>query len=130
MIMDAGINAIVELADNEPMANLPRELIRLRFPVSDGGDNPDWLVQLGIESIAQLLRNQVAVLVSCSAGMSRSPCFAAAGIAVACGQPLNVTILEVMSTGPADLSPRLFGQVDAICRRIQAQQPSVASRVV
>ena len=34
----AGVEAVVELADSEPLATLPRELVRLRFPLSDGGD--------------------------------------------------------------------------------------------
>jgi hypothetical protein len=39
----AGIEAIVELADNEQLATLPRDLIRLRFPLSDGGANNGWV---------------------------------------------------------------------------------------
>ena len=34
-IMDAGIEAVVEVADNEPLAMLPREIVRCRFPLSD-----------------------------------------------------------------------------------------------
>ena len=39
-LLAAGIEAVVELADSEPLAVLPRELIRCRFPLSDGGVNP------------------------------------------------------------------------------------------
>ena len=31
-LLAAGVEAIVELADNEPFAPLPRELVRCRFP--------------------------------------------------------------------------------------------------
>ena len=54
------------------LAALPRELVRCRFPLSDGGDNPPWLVRLAVESVAAFLRAKVPVLVCCSAGMSRS----------------------------------------------------------
>lgn len=39
-VLAAGVQAGVELADSEQLAVLPRELVRLRFPLSDGGDNP------------------------------------------------------------------------------------------
>lgn len=73
-VLAAGIAAIVELADSEPFAVLPRELIRCRLPLSDGGDKPAWLLRLAVESVAALLRASVPVLVCCSAGMSRSVC--------------------------------------------------------
>src|SRR5262245_49266571 len=47
-LLAAGIAAVVELADSEPLAVLPRELVRCRFPLSDGGDNPLWLVRLAV----------------------------------------------------------------------------------
>ena len=46
-IMETGIEAVVELADSEPMAILPRELVRYRFPLSDGGDNALAVLRLG-----------------------------------------------------------------------------------
>jgi len=42
VVLSAGIEAVVELADSEQLAPLPRELVRCRFPLSDGGDNPSW----------------------------------------------------------------------------------------
>jgi hypothetical protein len=82
-LLVAGIEAIVELAASEPMAVLPRDLIRCRFPLSDGGGNPPWLLRLAAESIGSLIRAPVPVLVSRSGGMSRSVCIAAAGLALA-----------------------------------------------
>jgi hypothetical protein len=35
-VMAAGVEAVVELADSEQLAVLPRELVRCRFPLSDG----------------------------------------------------------------------------------------------
>jgi protein-tyrosine phosphatase len=106
----AEIGAVVELADNEQLAVLPRELVRCRFPLSDGGDNPIWLLRLASKSVAALLRAEVPVLVCCSAGMSRSVCVAAAGIALAEGRPFDEALSLVVGVGPADVSPRLLVQ--------------------
>jgi protein-tyrosine phosphatase len=109
--MDAGITAVVELADSEPFAVLPRELVRCRFPLSDGGENPPWLIRLAAQTIAELVRAHVPVLVCCSAGMSRSLLLAAAGCAMAEGKALIEALGVVARTGPADVSPRLLVQV-------------------
>src|SRR4051794_9339765 len=110
-VMATGVEAVVELADSEQLAVLPRELIRCRFPLSDGGDNPAWLLRLAANSVAALLRAGVPVLVCCSAGMSRSVCVAAAGVALAEGRPLAEALSVVAGSGPVDVSPGLLGQL-------------------
>ena len=110
-ILLAGIEAVVEVADCEPLAVLPRELVRCRFPVSDGGDNPPWMLRMAAESVASLLRAGVPVLVCCSAGMSRSLCIAAGGFALAEGRHLAEMLPEVVGSGPADVSPGLLAQL-------------------
>ncbi len=110
-ILEAGIEAVVELADNEPLAMLPRELVRCRFPLSDGGENPAWLLRLASESVAAFLRANVPVLVCCSGGMNRSVCIAAAGVALADGCPLREALSGIVQSGPADVSPQLFSQL-------------------
>lgn len=118
-LFDAGIEAVVELADNEPFADLPREIIRCRFPLSDSGDNPAWLLRLAMKTIAVFLENNVRVLICCSGGMNRSVCLAAAGIAVADRIPLNQALLAVTQTGPVDVSPRLLDEVLVLCSQIR-----------
>jgi protein-tyrosine phosphatase len=110
-VLATGITAVVELADGEPLAVLPRDLVRCRFPLSDGGDNPPWLLRLAAETVASLLRAGVPALVCCSAGMSRSLCVAAAGLVLAEGRTLAEALAEVAATGPADVSPRLAAQM-------------------
>lgn len=109
-VMNAGIEAVLELADNESMAILPRELVRCRFPLSDGGDNPDWLLRLAAESVSALIRAGVPTLVCCSAGMSRSVCVAAAGISLVETRPIAETLVSVVGSGPAYVSPVLLVQ--------------------
>jgi len=110
-VLAAGIAAVVELADSEPFAVLPRELVRCRFPLSDGGDNPPWLLRLAAESVGALLQANVPILVCCSAGMSRSVCVAAGGVALAEGQSLSESLAAVAGSGPADVSPGLLSQL-------------------
>ena len=110
-ILDAGIAAVVELADSEPHAVLPRDLIRCRFPLSDDGNNPPWLIRLAARSVAELLQAGVPMLVCCSAGMSRSVCIAGAGLAVAEKIAFDEALRVVVGSGPADVSPGLYAQM-------------------
>jgi hypothetical protein len=110
-ILAAGIDAVIELADGEPAAELPRQLVRLRFPLSDGGENPRWLLRLAAESVAALLRADVPTLVCCACGLSRSVCVAAAGIALAETRSIDETLPLVVGSGPADVSPGLMIQI-------------------
>jgi hypothetical protein len=112
-LLAAGIEAMIELADSEPLAVLPRELIRCRFPLTDGDGNPPWLVRLTVESIATFVRARVPTLVCCGCGMSRSVCLAAGGLALAEARSLRETLMEVAALGPADVSPALLAQVQA-----------------
>lgn len=111
MICDAGIESVVELADNEAFAVLPRDLMRCRFPLSDGGENPAWLLQLAARTVAACLEANVPILVCCSAGMSRSVCVAAAGVSLAERISFTQALSLVCDGGPADVSPYLFEQI-------------------
>ena len=71
-MLAVGIEAVVELADSEQVAVLPRELVRCRFPLSDGGINPPWLLRMASDAVAALIRADIPTLVCCAAGMSRS----------------------------------------------------------
>jgi protein-tyrosine phosphatase len=109
----AGIQAVIELADSEAAAVLPRELIRCRFPLSDGGDNPAWIIRLAAETVAFLLQANIATLVCCASGLSRSVCVAAGGLALADRISLNEALKGAVGTGPADVAPGLFVQFQA-----------------
>jgi hypothetical protein len=110
-VFAAGIQAVVELADNEPLASLPRELVRCRFPLSDAGNNPVWLLRLASDSVAALLRAGIPTIVCCSSGLNRSIGVAAAGLAIAEGRSLDETLLEVATKGPVDVSPALLAML-------------------
>jgi hypothetical protein len=108
-VLDAGIEAIIDLAMEEPPIHLTRELVYLRFPLIDGPGNPPWLVRLAVNALAELVRAGVPVLVACGAGMSRTPAVAAAAIAVLESRPL-AAVLATMPK-PVDVSPGLLREL-------------------
>jgi protein-tyrosine phosphatase len=115
-ILAAGMEAVIEVADNELLAELPRELVRLRFPLADGGSNPEWLLRLAANSLAELMRANIPTLVCCSMGLSRSVCVAAAGLSISTGQSLENSLGYVASSGPADVSPTLWSEFQQALR--------------
>jgi protein-tyrosine phosphatase len=107
-VLDAGIEAVVQLAAEEPPAQFPREIIVLRIPLLDGADNPPAILRLAVSSVEQLLASHVSTLLCCSAGMSRSPAIAACALA-RLEQKEPATSLEAIRTRLAtDISPSLW----------------------
>jgi protein-tyrosine phosphatase len=81
-ILDADIQALVQLAAEEPALDSPRDLVYCRFPLVDGSGNDRKLLYLAIMTVVNLLEKKVPTLVFCGAGMSRSPAIAAAALAL------------------------------------------------
>jgi hypothetical protein len=111
--LECGVEAVVELADNEAPAMLPRDLIRYRFPISDGGENPTWILSLAVEAVASLVKADVPTLVACSAGMSRSVAVVAAALAIVENRSASDLLRQVAGGGPADVSPGLWKQIQS-----------------
>jgi hypothetical protein len=80
-VLDAGIEAVVDLALDEPPVQPTRELVYLRIPLVDGNGNPPWLLRVAVNAVVGLLTAGVPTLVACSAGASRSPAVAGAALA-------------------------------------------------
>jgi hypothetical protein len=109
----AGIQAMVDLAVNEPPAVVNREMIYRSFPLVDGAGNADAIIKAAIETSASLLLSEVPTLVFCSAGMSRSVAVGAAALARATGQSPPECLQRVTHGGPADVSSAMW---DAVLR--------------
>ena len=113
-ILDTGIQAVVQLAAEEPVLELPRDLVYCRFPLVDGPGN-DWkLLQLAITTVANLLEKKVPTLVVCGAGLSRSPVIAAAAIALVFQQSADECLKQVAEHFPADVAPALWDEVKKV----------------
>jgi hypothetical protein len=112
-LYSAGIQAVVDLAESEPPLSLTRDLVYLRFPLADGAGNPPWLLRVAVDAVARLLRSGAPTLVYCGVGMSRTPCVAGAALALVRGCALSEGLAAVTASGPADVSPSLWADVQA-----------------
>jgi hypothetical protein len=111
LVLDNGIEAIIDLALEERPVSPTRELIYLRLPLLDGAGNSQWLLQTASNALEDLMKNGVQTLVACGAGMSRSPAVAAVAIAKFLGkQPIDV-LVWLQSFGPQDVSPALWQEL-------------------
>ncbi len=113
-IYDNQIRAVVDLAINEPPAQLGREIIYCRFPLNDGAGNNDGLIAIAVRTIAAMMQNRIRTIVACSAGMSRAPTIAAASIALLTGLDPEECLVEVISNAPNDVSPLLWAHIKRV----------------
>ncbi|MCX7420667.1 MAG: dual specificity protein phosphatase family protein [Planctomycetia bacterium] len=113
MVFDVGIQAIVDLAGNEPPASPPRDLIYCRFPLVDGAGNSVDLLEAAVTTLEHFIRTNIRVLVYCSAGLSRTPAVAAAALARVTGQSLDESLAIVQRSGSADISPGLWASLQS-----------------
>ena len=118
-----GIRALVQLAHEEPCIEAARDLILSRVPLTDGLDNDPALTRLAIGSVLELIRAEIPTLVSCSNGLSRSPCVVAAAVSLIEGLPLNSVLQEVVGTGPADVSPQFWHHVLGVTAAMSQADP-------
>ena len=114
LLYDSGIRAVIDLAINEPPAQLGREFIYCRFPLNDGDGNSDALIMLAIRTIATLIRHEIPTLVACSAGMSRAPSIAAGAIALMTGSDPDDCLMQLITDAPNDVSPILWTHVKRV----------------
>jgi hypothetical protein len=110
-VLDAGINAVVQLAAEESPLQLPRDLIFCRFPLLDGPGNDPKFLYLATTTVANLLEKRVSVLVCCGGGMSRSPAIAAVALAMVYQENPNDCLKRVAEHHPADVVPGLWDDV-------------------
>jgi protein-tyrosine phosphatase len=113
-VFDAGIKALVQLAAEELPSQPPRELIFCRFPLLDGTGNRPEMLSLAIKTVAHLLKRHLPTLISCGAGMSRSPAVAAAGLALVHHLPPEECLERVVKHHPSDVSPALWNDIKGI----------------
>ena len=113
-IYEKQIRAVVDLAINEPPAQLGREIIYCRFPLNDGGGNNDGLIAIVVRTIAAMVQNKTRTIVACSAGMSRAPTIAAASVALMTGRDPDECLADIITNAPNDVSPILWAQIKRV----------------
>lgn len=107
-VLNAGFQVVVDLAIEEPPAQLPRDIVYCRFPLHDGAGNPNVLIESAIDLIVRFVRERIPTLVACSGGMSRSPLIVSAVVATINDISFDEAIRRVTTTGPCDFSPALY----------------------
>jgi hypothetical protein len=112
-LLDRGIQAVVQLALEEEPLRLPRELVSLRFPLSDGGGNRLEVLRLALVATSSLIGMEVPTLVCCGLGLSRAPAVAAGALALLGGETHEARLIEVARHRRCDLSPALWRDVVA-----------------
>ncbi len=110
-VLERGIEALVDLAIEEPSATLVRELTYCRIPLLDGAGNPPEKLRLAVETVVSLIRAQTPTLVACGAGMSRSPAIVAAAIAVVERANPDEVLQRITAGFPHDVSPALWKDI-------------------
>jgi len=117
-IADAGIEAVVDVSSEEEPAVLPRSMTYCRIPLRDGQGNEACNLRLAIQVVASLVSSNVPTLVACSAGMSRSPCVAVGGLAIARGTWPDDELKALAESRSLSVSPALWHEVTEMCRSL------------
>src|SRR5262245_19901893 len=113
-LLGAGVAALVDLAIEEPPPALTRELIYCRFPLLDGSGNSLDLLRLAVQTVVHLVEMHTPTLICCGGGMSRSPAVASAALALVTGKDCASCLEEIRQTGPGDVTPGLWEDIQAV----------------
>lgn len=111
---EAGIEAVVELAADEPMAELGRGFVRLRYPLVDNEGNDPARLRCCIRAVADLFRERIPTVVACSAGLSRTPAIVAAAWSLIRAILPDEALRELAASVPCDVSPALWAEIVAV----------------
>src|SRR5262249_6006731 len=110
-ILDAGIQAIVQVAMEESPLQPRRELVFCRFPLVDGAGNDPKVLNLAITTTANLVERHIPTLICCGGGMSRSPCIAAAALSMIYQEEPDDCLKQIAAHQPHDVVPALWSEV-------------------
>jgi protein-tyrosine phosphatase len=116
-MFNLGIQALVTLAAEEANGEPPRDLVYCHFPLLDGAENEEPIMDVAIGTLASLLTKGVPTLVCCGAGMSRSPSLTAAALSISLQKPMEECLELIAQHHRSDVSPGLWRQIREICLR-------------
>ena len=113
-LFDVGITAVVDVAFEEPPAQLPRQLLYLRFPLNDGGGNDPPVLRFAVQSLVDLLHSETRTMVACSAGMSRSPTIAAYALACHLDITPELALERIAAIKSLEIKGQLWSDVASV----------------
>lgn len=112
--LDKGIKVVVQLALEEAVPPLPRDLAYYRIPLVDGAENDPVMLRMAVHTVATLLKREIPTLVVCSAGMSRGPAVAAMAIAALESKRSAHCLEHVLEQHGGDVSPGLWADLNGL----------------
>ena len=115
-LLQNGVVAVINLAAEEPSPTLPRSMVYCHFPIMDGAQGGQDVLDVAIQTLVSLLKSQVPTLVYCGAGMSRSPAIVAAALSIVQGGGPDEKLREIVAGQLHDVSPQLWEAVQRACR--------------
>jgi protein-tyrosine phosphatase len=110
VLFEEGIRAVIQLALEEPPLAAPRELVVIRVPLIDGGNEQEML-RLAVATVEQIVRSGLPTLICCGAGMSRSPAVTAVALSRLEGRSPADCLKRITLNSPADVSTSLWKQL-------------------
>jgi hypothetical protein len=110
VLFDEGIRAVVQLALEETPLAAPRELMVLRIPLVDGG-NDQQVLRFAVTAVEQIIRARISALVCCGAGMSRSPAVTAIALSRIEGRSPQECLERITRNQAADVSTSLWSEL-------------------
>ena len=122
-VIDAGIQALVHLAEEETPDQPPRKLIYCRIPLVEGAGNPSVLLDLAVSTVADLLRLRVPTLLYGDGGISRIPTIAAVALSLIFGETPEKCLNWVVQQHACDVTPGLWDEVKEMLDRRVSRQP-------
>lgn len=117
-LFDAGIEAVVDIAFEEPPAQLPRQLIYCRFPINDGGGNDSSVLLHALQCTVDFLASRTRTIVVCSAGLSRSPTIAAFAIAAHLDRAPEDVLSRIAEKKSLEIKGPLWNEVADVFSRV------------
>lgn len=112
--LDCGIQALMQLAAEEPALQPPRDLIYCRFPLVDGQGNDLKLLRLAVMTLANFLEQRIPLLVFCGMGLSRSPSVAAIALAQVEQEDPEECLRRITDHSPADVAPGFWNELKQV----------------
>ena len=113
-LLDLGIEAMIELAEEAPSFPTRRDLISCRFPLIDGVGNRPELLALAIRTVAILIAAGIPTLVCCSDGLSRAPAIIAAALALVHREPKADCLKRIARHHPGDVLTGFWREVTGL----------------
>ena len=113
LLFDRDIKAVIDLAYEEKPMVPARQFLYFRFPIVDSDGNDRCTLTLAIQALLNLLRDDVATAIGCSAGMSRSPTISAFTLSIYSGTGVKEIIEQIAHERTLEINPALWNEVQS-----------------